>query len=244
MAQSPSPSQQRTTSASSMGRGVLKGAFALLDELRRQGGEAGLTQIANACGLPKASTHRLLHQLLTVGAVERHRGRYRVGGQLYRIGQAWQPHPGLRLAARQPLHGLRAATGASVVVTVLYEDLALTIASVPGEVEPLAPVRDGMGFTLDTAAGQVLTAGPPRGTAGRPETAVLEREQVMEGVCCAALPVCSPDGQLRAAITAMVPPHRRLQTVAEHTARAGAAITANLGRAAKGTAPLPPVLRH
>lgn len=117
-----------------------------------------------------------------VGAVERHRGRYRVGGQLYRIGQAWQPHPGLRLAARQPLHGLRAATGASVVVTVLYEDLALTIASVPGEVEPVAPVRDGMGFTLDTAAGQVLTAGPPRRAAGRPETALLEREQVMEGV--------------------------------------------------------------
>jgi IclR family transcriptional regulator, acetate operon repressor len=238
------PQQHRTATVSSRGRGVLKGAFALLDELRRQGGEAGLIQIATACGLPKASTHRLLHQLLMVGAVERHHGRYRVGGRLYRLGQAWQPHPGLRLAARQPLHMLRAATGASVVVTVLYDGLALTIASVPGEVEPVAPVRDGMGFTLETAAGQVLTADPPRQAAGRRTAAVLEREQVLEGVCCAALPVCSPDGHLRATITAMVPPHRRLQTVAEHTARASAAITANLTRAAASTACLPPVLRH
>lgn len=236
--------RHRSATASARSRGVLEGAFALLDELRRQGGEAGLTQIAAACDLPKASTHRLLQQLLTVGAVERHHGRYRVGCQLYRLGQAWQPHPGLRLAARQPLHRLRAATGASVVVTVLHDGLALTIASVPGEVEPVAPVRDGMGFTLDTAAGQVLTTSRPHRVADALAAAVLEREQVLDGVCCAALPLRSSDGQLHAAITAMVPPHRRLQTVAEHTARAGAAIAAHLTRAAASTADLPPVLRH
>lgn len=235
--------RHRRSTASSQSRGVLEGAFALLDELRRQGGEARLTQIAAACDLPKASTHRLLHQLLMVGAVERHNGRYRVGCQLYRLGQAWQPHPGLRLAARQPLHKLRAATGASVVVTVLHDGLALTIASVPGEVEPVAPVRDGMGFTLDTAAGQVLTSGSRR-VADALAAAVLEREQVLDGVCCAALPLHSPDGRLHAAITAMVPPHRRLQAVAEHTARASAAITAHLTRAAASTADLPPILRH
>ncbi|MFF5161538.1 helix-turn-helix domain-containing protein [Streptomyces sp. NPDC000348] len=230
--------------ASSQSRGVLEGAFALLDALRRQGGEARLTQIAAACDLPKASTHRLLNQLLLLGAVERHNGRYRVGCQLYRLGQAWQPHPGLRLAARQPLHTLRAATGASVVVTVLHDGLALAVASVPGEVESVAPVRDGMGFPLDTAAGQVLTTSRPRRPADPLAAAVLEREQVMDGVCCAALPLHSPDGRLHAAITAMVPPQRRLQAVAEHAARAGAAITAYLTRAAASAADLPPILRH
>ncbi|MEU6539585.1 helix-turn-helix domain-containing protein [Streptomyces sp. NPDC047000] len=215
-----------------------------MDELRRHGGEARLTQIAAACGLPKASAHRLLHQLLAVGAVERHHGRYRVGCQLYRLGQAWQPHPGLRLAARQPLHKLRAATGASVVVAVLHDGLALTIASVPGEVEPVVPVRDGMSFTLNTAAGQVLTTSRPHRVADVLAAAVLEREQVLDGVCCAALPLRSPDGRLHAVITAMVPPHRRLEAVAEHTARASATITAHLTRAAASTADLPPVLRH
>ncbi|RAJ48519.1 IclR-like helix-turn-helix domain-containing protein [Streptomyces sp. KhCrAH-43] len=80
-------------------RGVIEGAFALLDALRRCGGEAGLTEIAAACALPKGSVHRLLKQLLLVGAVERRGSRYRVGSQLYRLGQVWEPHPGLRVAA-------------------------------------------------------------------------------------------------------------------------------------------------
>ncbi|WP_345107915.1 helix-turn-helix domain-containing protein [Streptomyces drozdowiczii] len=79
-----------------------RGAFALLDALRRCGGEAGLTEIAAACALPKGSVHRLLEQLLLVGAVERRGSRYRVGSQLYRLGQVWEPHPGLRVAASTP----------------------------------------------------------------------------------------------------------------------------------------------
>ncbi|GFE27586.1 hypothetical protein Sliba_80390 [Streptomyces nigrescens] len=235
---------QHDTTTVSSGRGVVEGAFAVLEELRRRGGEAGLTQISAACKLPKASTHRLLEQLVRVGAVERHEGRYRVGCQLYWLGQAWQPHPGLWLAARGPLHRLRAITGASAVVTVLHDGLALTVASVPGDVESVAPVRDGMGFSLETAAGQVLTTGLRRSTAGRLPGAVLEREQVLDGVCCAALPMRSPDGRLRAAITAMVPPDRRLERVAEQAARAGAAIAASLARAAASMAELPPVLRY
>ncbi|MEU0660638.1 helix-turn-helix domain-containing protein [Streptomyces lavendulocolor] len=89
------------------GRGVLEGAFALLEALRRHGDEAGVTELAVACGVPKSTAHRLLEQLVALQAVERRGLRYRLGPQLYRLGQAWQPHPGLRAAGRLPLHRLR-----------------------------------------------------------------------------------------------------------------------------------------
>ncbi|MFF0485316.1 IclR family transcriptional regulator [Streptomyces sp. NPDC004435] len=214
------PGRTDTADRTGRGRGVLEGAFALLDALRRCGEEAGVTELALACGVPKGSAHRLLDQLVTVGAVERRGSRYRVGPELYRLGQAWEPHPGLRLAARLPVQRLRATTGASVVLAVLREDQAIVVASAPGELEPLVPVRDGTAFRLDTAAGHALR-GPLRGGP------VLDREDVMDGVCCAAFPVRGRDGRTVAALAAMVPAGRRLDALAASVADAGAA----LGRA-------------
>ncbi|MFC9594103.1 IclR family transcriptional regulator [Streptomyces sp. NPDC056944] len=214
------------------GRGVLEGAFALLDALRRNGDEAGVTELALACGVPKGSVHRLLDQLVAVGAVERRGNRYRVGPQLYRLGQAWEPHPGLRSAARLPLQRLRAVTGASVVLAVLREDMAITVSSVPGDLEPLLPVRDGIAFRLDTAAGKALR-GPLRGGA------VLDREDVMDGVCCAALPVRAPDGRTVAALAGMVPAGRGLDDLARAVAETGAAVTRALARGGQRR-PVPP----
>ncbi|MBT2403151.1 MULTISPECIES: helix-turn-helix domain-containing protein [unclassified Streptomyces] len=215
---------------------MLEGAFALLEALRRHGDdEAGVTELALACGVPKATVHRLLDQLVALGAVERRGARYRLGAELYRIGQAWQPHPGLRPAARLPLHRLRATTGASVVLTVLYEDQALTVSSVPGVLEPVMPVRDGTGFRLDTAAGRALR-GPVR------PGAVLDREDVMAGVCCAALPVRAPDGRVVAALAALVPAGQALERLAQAVAEAGAAITRALARGPAAPEGLPPGL--
>jgi IclR family acetate operon transcriptional repressor len=64
------------------GRGVLEGAFALLETLRRYADGAGVTELARACGVPKGTVHRLLDQLVAVGAVERYDGRYRGGPKL------------------------------------------------------------------------------------------------------------------------------------------------------------------
>ncbi|MER5886747.1 helix-turn-helix domain-containing protein [Streptomyces sp. NPDC001941] len=219
------------------GRGVLEGAFALLDALRLSGDEAGVTQLAHTCGVPKASVHRLLDQLVELGAVERKGTRYRIGPQLYRLGQTWDPHPGLRAAARVPIQRLRLGTGASVVVTVLSEDTALAVASVPGDVEPLMPLRDGIAFRLDTAAGKALRS--PASS-----TPVLDREAVMEGVCCAALPVRTPDGRTVAALTALVPAGRPLDALARHVVEAGAAISRALARGVprRAHAPSAPVL--
>src|SRR5882757_7202056 len=70
------------------GRGVLDGAFRLLDTLCALG-DAGLTALAAGSGLPKATAHRLLEQLVRQGAVERAEARYRIGPRLFQIGQSW-----------------------------------------------------------------------------------------------------------------------------------------------------------
>ncbi|MFF5444549.1 IclR family transcriptional regulator [Streptomyces sp. NPDC012888] len=223
--------------AAPAGRGVLEGAFALLEALRTHEREAGVTELALACGVPKGTVHRLLDQLAAVGAVERKGRGYRLGPQVFRLGQAWQPHPGLRAAARLPLHRLRAATGASVVLTVLSEDeLAMTVSSVPGEPEPLVPVRDGMSFLLDTAAGQALR-GPTGGGV------VLDREDVMDGVACAAVPVRAPDGRTVAALAGLVRAGRALAPLAQAVAETGLAVTRALARGAAATPRLPAVAR-
>ncbi|MFF5161280.1 IclR family transcriptional regulator [Streptomyces sp. NPDC000348] len=211
---------------------MLDGAFALLDAVRRRGGEAGLTEIAVACGVPKGTAHRLLEQLASVGAVERRGRRYVLGPQLFRLGQSWQPYPGLRVAARGPLYRLRATTGASAVLTVLRDGLALTVSSVPGRGEWLVPVRDGMSFPLDTAAGQAL--------AGRERGPVLDREEVVPGLSCVALPVRGPDGRVIAALAAMTPADQALAPVTAAVALAATAVGDRLARAERSGEPAIP----
>lgn len=108
------------------GRGVLEGAFALLNALQREQ-DAGVTALAAACGLPKTTAYRLLDQLVELGAVERSAGRYRIGPGMFRLGQGWQPHPGLRSAARKPLRRLTAVTGMTVALAVLHRGQTLVL---------------------------------------------------------------------------------------------------------------------
>ena len=51
-------------------RGVLDGAFAVLDALAHADEGLGLTELARASGLAKTSAHRLAAQLVTLGAVQ------------------------------------------------------------------------------------------------------------------------------------------------------------------------------
>ncbi|MET9956895.1 helix-turn-helix domain-containing protein [Streptomyces sp. NPDC006339] len=224
-----------TESAGRAGRGVLEGAFALLDALRRRGGEAGLTELAAACGVPKATAHRLLDQLGPVGAVERRGSRYVLGPQLFKLGESWQPYPGLRDAARLPLHRLRAATGAGVVLAVPHGGRALTVASVPGRAGGAVSVREGTAFPVGTAVARALDGrehGPSvdRGTrsAGRAGA----------GVDCVAVPVRGPGGRVVAVVAATAPAGGNLAPVVAATVAAASAVSAGLagGHRARGTA--------
>jgi hypothetical protein len=56
------------TTCASTGRGVLAGAFDVLDALAEADDGLGLTALARAAGLAKTSTYRLAEQLADLGA--------------------------------------------------------------------------------------------------------------------------------------------------------------------------------
>jgi len=218
------------------GRSVLEGAFGLLGAVERAG-EAGLTRLAAECGLPKTTAYRLLEQLVELGAVERSRRGYRVGLRLFRLGQGWQPHPGLRAAARAPARRLARTTGATVGINVLREGQTLVLDWTVGETPAaLGPLLDGVAWPWFTAAGKVLVAmACPRLPLGplpaswreeceeiRARGVAFDREELMAGVCCLAVPLYGPSGVPLASLSIMTDPAHsleRLVGVAEQTAR-------------------------
>jgi IclR family transcriptional regulator, acetate operon repressor len=225
------------------GRGVLEGAFALLNALHREEA-AGVTTLAAVCGLPKTTAYRLLDQLVALGAVERRSGSYRIGPGMFRLGHGWQPYPGLRSAARRPLRRLAAVTGMPVALSVLHEGQTLILDSTttPDVLRQLSDERRI--WPWRTAAGKVLAAwghpGLPLGPLPRtwPDEArrirehgvAYDREEVMEGVCCAAVPVFGADGVPVAALSVLTDPDHRLERLADPARRAASAISAGLGR--------------
>lgn len=170
------------------GRGVLEGAFALLEALDGAG-EAGLSRLASQTGLPKTSAHRLLDQLVALDAVERSGGHYRIGARVFRLGCNWQPYPGLLTAAQGPLRRLARGEGATAALTVLRGSRTIVVAGAGSDASgyhiPVL-VRPGTTWPWPTAAGMVLAAhtaaGPPgaRAAARGPEEGP-ERPEGREG---------------------------------------------------------------
>lgn len=143
------------------GRGVLHGAFAVLEELAKRE-EAGLTQLALATGLPKATTHRLLCRLADLGVVHREDGgRYRMGVRAFRWGQRWAPAQVLGTAAARPLRRL-AAAGCSTVIAVRDRADVIVVAGItdPG-VDEVFQMRPGIVLPAASAAEVVLAAWDP-----------------------------------------------------------------------------------
>jgi DNA-binding IclR family transcriptional regulator len=227
------------------GRGVLEGAFALLEALAH-GDEMGLTQLASTAGLPKATAYRLLDQLVTEGAVQRRDGRYQIGPRVFRLGQTWQPARLLRAAAAQPLAQLTAGTdrgGFSLAVT--DRGHTMLIGGIGREIDEIFPLRAGILLPPGTAAEQVLAAGranhtPPEGFSSREwsrRVAVTRDGELAYdtdlsrfGLACVAAPVRGPAGEIVAALAATMVELQRVQAVAEAVRRAAGLVSTNLTR--------------
>ncbi|TLW90903.1 IclR family transcriptional regulator [Saccharomonospora piscinae] len=66
----------------------LERAFELLERLADTGGEAGLSELAHASGLPMPTIHRLIRTLVTLGYVRQNANRrYALGARLIRLGE-------------------------------------------------------------------------------------------------------------------------------------------------------------
>ncbi|MEC4018788.1 IclR family transcriptional regulator [Streptomyces sp. H27-D2] len=238
------------------GRSVLEGAFGLLRALERAE-EAGLSSLASECGLPKTTAHRLLEQLVGLGAVERCGGGYRLGPRMFRLGQGWQPYPGLRSVAREPVRRLVGATGATVGINVLWEGQTLVLNWASGEAnEVLGPLQNGVAWPWFTAAGKILVAaarpalplGPMPGSWLRESAEIRERgvaydrEEVVTGVCCVAVPLYGTSGAPVASLCVLTDPSHNLERLADVAQRTGRAISAGLRGTARAV--IEPTVRH
>jgi IclR family acetate operon transcriptional repressor len=230
-----------------VGRGVLDGAFAVLDALAHADDGLGLTALARVTGLAKTSAHRLAKQLVALGAVQCVEHRYYVGPRMLRIGQRWQPDPLLRLCAQAPVHTLAVRSHAMASLRILHEHrLRYVCAAAPHGHAYLPDPGDPVSIAR-TATGRVLYAAQPaadvalpncwaprewrnlRQSIRDPGVTVVDRQEAVAGVCCVSAPVWWPDGACAGAVTVTVhanDPPVGLSAVVSHAAcRIGTAVT-------------------
>ncbi|WP_030671988.1 helix-turn-helix domain-containing protein [Streptomyces sp. NRRL B-1347] len=245
MDQGPTPPRDGGHAEPPSGRGVLEGAFLLLEELARAG-EAGLTGLAHATGLPKTTVHRLLDQLTALGAVERHGSRYRIGATVARLGRSWNTHRALERSAVLPLRQLASATRATVCVTVPHAGQMTVVTGIPAAAREFFPHLSGQTLPPDSAADVVFAAteppaAPPHGHSTAQWSRRLRRardrgadvhQYEWEGErSCLAVPVHAPSGEVVAAVGVAVVDTRRLGTTIEAAQRAARMLSTSLGQA-------------
>jgi DNA-binding IclR family transcriptional regulator len=228
------------------GRGVLEGAFAVLDALAHAEEGLGLTALARASGLAKTSAHRLAEQLVALGAVERVSHRYFVGPRMMRIGQRWQPNPLLRRCAQRPVHALAAQTRAMASLRILHEHRLRYVCVAAPHGHALMTDHIDPESVARTATGRVLYAAQAIGkvslpscltqlewrnlheSLSDPRTTVIDHEAAVPGVCCVSAPVWWPNGACAGAVTVSVHASELpvgLPALVSHTAgRIGSAI--------------------
>ncbi|MFI7416222.1 IclR family transcriptional regulator [Nonomuraea sp. NPDC049684] len=235
------------------GRGVLHGAFAVLEELARVE-EAGLTQLAVATGLPKATAHRLLCRLTDLGLVHREDGgRYRIGTRMFRWGQRWSPAQVLSTAAVRPLRRL-AAAGCAVTIAVRDGDDVIVVSGIGDPaVDEVFRMRPGLVLPVASAAEVVLAVGNPasgrrpdpgwslpeghspaewarRVGDARERRVAFDFEAALPPLGCVAAPVRAPTGAVVAAAAVVVVGTSRLPLLADAVRETAACISANLAR--------------
>jgi len=145
------------------GASVTSRALALLGAFDERHRRLTLTQLAERAGLPVATAHRLVAELVAWGALARTTGgEYVVGRRLWDLGLLAPVQTGLRQAASPFLHDLYGATLATVHLAVrdglevLYLDRLAGHASVP------VVSRIGSRLPLHaTGVGKVLLAHAP-----------------------------------------------------------------------------------
>lgn len=219
-----------------------------------------LTQLAQATGLPIATTHRLAKELAASGLLERNPdGTYQVGARVWELG-ALAPRPnGLASVAHPFLNRLHRATGEFVQLAALEGTGLLVIDRVrgrhsvanisdPGRILPLHASSVGkvhLAFAAPGIVERVLSERLPRYT---PRTIVdaeglqkqldrvaaegvaHAREELTVGTVAVAAPVFDAEGELAAAVGILTRPGASLARLAAPVLTAATDITRALGR--------------
>lgn len=210
--------------------GVLVRSLAVLESFTADTPALTLAEITRGSGLPKATVHRLLTQLIDVRMVERlDDGSYRLGLRLFELGELVRAHRSLSETARPIMQDLYEATrqrihlavldGVEVLYVEIIGSAGVDIASRLGGRLPAHAT--GVGKAMLAYSGQAVVrarveAGLPALT---PRTIVtpgglvaelrrirsvgmaLDREESTAGLSCVAAPVFGADRTIVGALS-------------------------------------------
>ena len=196
-----------------------------------------LAEIARRTGIPKASVHRLIQELLTWGVIERSGSEYRLGLHLYELGSRVPLVRQLRDNVRPFMDDLHSQVGETVNLGVLAGFDVLFVDRASGYRQQPRPARLGGRVPLHcSSTGKVLMAfGPeyllqhvlerpmPRLTRStttsktrlieavnkaREDGYALDREEVATGFSGIAVPIFGEDGIAVGAMSIVGPTFR------------------------------------
>ncbi len=244
---------------------ALARAFALLRWVGEQEEPVGISEIARALGLSKATVHGLVHGLVAEGALEEAAPkRYRLGPALAALAARAAGTPSLEGACRPVLEDLARQTRLTAILGIpegrrLRVALAveggdgLRVAAAPGVRIPLEAGATGK---VAMAWGALEVPDRPHRFTGRTLTdprevraeaarvreqgVALDRGEYLPGVVAAAAPVLDGGGRLRGIVYAVglegALGERTLEEVAAAVREGGARATRRLGGRPRGTA--------
>ncbi|MBB3677411.1 IclR family transcriptional regulator [Modestobacter versicolor] len=134
-------------------------AAAILQVVAGSGGTLGVTDIAEAVGLAKTTTHSLLRTLLLVGFVEQDRatGRYALGSGLLRLGSHLDVNE-LRARASNWADALAARSGHAVRLATLTGEEVVVVHHVFRPDDSAQTLDVGTALSPASALGKVLFA--------------------------------------------------------------------------------------
>jgi DNA-binding IclR family transcriptional regulator len=148
--------------------------FGILDAFTAERPRLSLSDISRRTGLPVATVHRLIAQLVSCGALDRgNDGRYGIGIRLWEVASLEHRTLGLREATRPLLLRLQQNTGSTALLTILDGDETVVVDQVSGN--PSVGSRIGLRAPARlSTAGRVLLAHLGH-VADPPDRRVLDR---------------------------------------------------------------------
>jgi DNA-binding IclR family transcriptional regulator len=148
------------------GVGVLDRTITILDSVER--GARSFTDVVDATGLTRPTTHRLLRSMMEHGLVRHVEGQgYRLGARLLRLAAAAMRELPLRDLAQPVLERLARSTGESAQLFVRDHERRVCIAAAESgnELRTIVEVGAELPLTAGSAAKVFLAYGPPAITA-------------------------------------------------------------------------------
>jgi DNA-binding IclR family transcriptional regulator len=216
---------------------VLGKTVAVLRAFRLDDRGLSLAEMARRTGLPKATLHRLLAQMVQYGLLDRSGSVYSLGRLVFELGVRASGERDLLEVAGPFLEDLRAEVRETVHLGVREGTSVFYVAKLAGRSQAIAPSRPGgrlglhctaVGKALLAHAGsdvfaEVVAAGLERRTPRtvtapgvlarqlrevRRTSTAFETEESRTGLVCVAAPVLAPDGEAVAAVSIAGPVHR------------------------------------